>query len=63
MSKFKINYKEPETLEYKTVLREFHDTEYRGDVITAEEWAEDYAYSIADKGEYSIKRILKNRQE
>ena len=35
------------------VVKEFQDTEN----ISAYEWAEDYAYAIADKGTYYIEEI------
>ncbi len=48
--KFKITYIDADG-ETRAVTKEFEDSPG----VTAEEWAEDYAYSLADKGEYSVK--------
>ena len=59
MSKFKITYLNPERFEkdvdevLEEEICEFKDT---GE-ITAEEWAEDYAYGKSDKGEYVILKL------
>ena len=51
--KFKITYVDPETNDTESIVRDFVDSVD----ITAREWAEDYAYAIADKGPYTIKEI------
>lgn len=48
--RFRIDYKDPETQEDKTVYAEFHDTQ----TITARQWAEDYGYTLADKGYFTV---------
>ena len=50
--KFRIEYLDPEDQECKEVLGEFEDT--TDPDITAKEWAEDYAYGLADKGWYCV---------
>ncbi len=52
MTKFKIRYRNPETEEFNEVIKEFEDT--ANPDISAEEWAEDYAYAVSDKGDYNI---------
>lgn len=51
--KFIIHYRNPETLEECTEEIERVDTEG----MTADEWAEDYAYARADKGPYRIEAL------
>ena len=53
MKNFKIKYLDPKTEEYVTIHKSFETT---GE-LTAEDNAEDYAYSIADKGPYTITEI------
>ena len=54
MPTFKITYTDPEDENHTiTVTEEFHDTEN----VTALEWAEDYAYAVADKGFYEIEEL------
>lgn len=53
ITKFRIEYRDPETGENTTVDREFTGTAS----VSAREWAEDYAYSLADKGPYQITEI------
>jgi hypothetical protein len=50
---FRITYMCPEREELITVDKEFED----GTDITALEWAEDWAYSMADKGYYSVEEF------
>jgi len=72
--KFKITYIDPIIEEKKTVVMEFEDTPnaeikfHAKDKstfvnISAREWAEDYAYSLADKGWYNIEQLsMKGRK-
>lgn len=48
--RFRIEYNDPSTGERCSVDRTFED----GDGLSAKEWAEDYAYSRADKGWYRV---------
>lgn len=50
MARYKIEYAEPETGVMKTIETEQADC---GD-ITSRQWAEDLAYSLADKGYYKV---------
>ena len=53
---FKITYQPPGTEdedERKSVVMDFADTAG----VTAEEWAEDYAYTLADKGYHRVEKI------
>jgi hypothetical protein len=50
--RFEITYTDDEGVEQKQ-MASFVDTES----ITAREWAEDYAYNLADKGPYEIKEV------
>jgi hypothetical protein len=65
--KFKITYTNPDTGDTETSIRDFVDSP-KAKVesplfppyfvnITAREWAEDYAYAIADGGPYSIMEV------
>lgn len=64
---FEITYTDPDTQQTKVIEWEFFDTpnalaEVPGQEpytvnISAEEWAEDLAYSLANKGNYSVKKI------
>lgn len=65
---FEIRYTDPETGQEAVVVKEFEDSIYEnsnpniinGEIkvnITAEEWAEDYAYSLADKGPHSVREL------
>lgn len=56
MPLFQIKYEDPDTQEICTVEKVFKDSEGGGDIIAAE-WAEDYAYMMADKGWYEITLI------
>lgn len=47
---FVITYRDPKTGEDKTVEAEFE----AGGGLSALDWAEDYAYRLADKGQYTI---------
>lgn len=51
--RFKITYTNPETKELVTIEKDFDNSP----AVSAETWADDYAYSIADKGHYHIKEI------
>jgi hypothetical protein len=56
MAKFKITYQPlwtEDELDRKSVIMNFEDTAG----ITAEEWAEDYAYSLADKGYHKVEKL------
>lgn len=67
MAKFCITYRDPETQEKVSVEREFHDFVGRATLdgkpvgetmkITAREWAEDFGYTAADKGPYTVTEI------
>lgn len=68
MSKrFRITYRDPETGEQAQHIGEYADTPgvvAFGDgstrdvgTVTAREWAEDHAYSLADKGPYQVEEI------
>jgi hypothetical protein len=50
MAKFLIEYRDPTTEEWKQEMVEFLDSAS----IPAKEWAEDYAYTLADKGEHKV---------
>lgn len=52
---FRIEYRDPQTDEKIIVVKEFEDTE----TISAREWAEDWAYSAADKGASKIVEVVK----
>lgn len=47
---FNIYYVRPETGEDVVETKSFSDTE----TVSAKEWAEDYAYTVADKGPYEV---------
>jgi len=49
---FEITYTDPETQETITVNHAFEDS--KDPNISAREWAEDYAYSLADKGWHKV---------
>ena len=51
--KFEITYEDPDTLKDVIITAEFSDTP----TATAEFWAEDYAYSLADKGYHKVREI------
>ena len=51
---YKIVYKKPDTEEFTEVIKRFEDSED----ITAYQWAKDYAYSVSDKGDYTITEYL-----
>lgn len=58
MPRFKITYRDPETGEDATHVGEYEATPAETDrpdglrigAISARQWAEDHAYSLADKG-------------
>lgn len=51
--KFQITYKKPETEELVVVEKEFADSTH----VSAKEWAEDWAYAMADKGWFTVVEI------
>ena len=55
--KFEIAYEDPETRELITETKEFFPS--KNPDISAQMWAEDYAYGRADKGFYAIKEDIK----
>lgn len=64
MTAFKITYRDPETItadsegKLKSVVHDFSDTVIPGEMaISALEWAEDWAYTVADKGWYTIEEV------
>jgi hypothetical protein len=48
--RFLIKYKDPDTGETISIVEDFNDSEK----FPAKIWAEDLAYSLADKGWYSV---------
>lgn len=67
MTLFKIQYRDPETEEVRTEHHEFEDWSGRATLhgeptgptlhISAKEWAEDWAYTAADKGWYKVTEV------
>ncbi|QDP60529.1 MAG: hypothetical protein Unbinned338contig1000_22 [Prokaryotic dsDNA virus sp.] len=67
MALFLIKFENPETGEVESETKEFHDWTGRAEMggeevgpvisISAKEWAEDYAYTAADKGWHSVKLL------
>jgi hypothetical protein len=69
MTRFRIRYRDPESEEdeWRTRHCDFDDWTGRATLdgrevgpvmtITAREWAEDLAYSLADKGPYEIEEL------
>lgn len=56
--KFKITYMDPDVGEEVITIEEFEDYVMdNGGIITAEEWAEDFAYTAADKGYHKVEEI------
>jgi hypothetical protein len=53
IKEFEIRYTDPETGQEAVVVMEFEDTPK----ISAEEWAKDYAYMIADKGPHTVREL------
>lgn len=53
MARFRIDYLDPETREAQIVYSE-HEDSFEPMHITAREWAEDLAYTLADKGHYTV---------
>lgn len=53
IKRFLITYNDPETGERISVEKEFADSPN----VTAKEWAEDYAYSVADKGWNTVEEL------
>lgn len=51
---FIFKWIDPETEELRQEIKGFADTEG----ITAVEWAEDYAYTLADKGLYEVTELV-----
>ena len=52
--RFEIQYRDPETEETITVEKEFDDNPPE---FPAKLWAEDYAYTRADKGWYRVREL------
>lgn len=63
MAEFKIGYRDPGDGEYKTVYRSFDDTPATPThgAISASEWADDYAYALADKGPYTVTKMKESQ--
>jgi hypothetical protein len=68
MTTFHIEYFDPDTQKFETVEKEFTDspagvcpnTNFKYGAISAKEWAEDWAYSAADKRcDYKISEVKK----
>jgi hypothetical protein len=59
MKHFRVTYEDPETGNIKHVECSFEDTPSTQAVpsVSAEEWAEDYAYMLADKGPHTVEEI------
>lgn len=57
MTTFSIEYRDPETGELRQTEAEFSDTVD----VTAKIWAEDYAYTLADKGSYTVKEKVQSK--
>lgn len=55
MAKFLIIFDDPVTGAQKEEVVEFFDSHFPE--ISAKEWAEDYAYMLADKGRYQVTEI------
>lgn len=53
MPRFRIEYINPETNEAIKEVIEFEDTAS----VSAQEWAEDYAYTVADKGAHEVTQL------
>lgn len=53
---FEIEYTNPETGEREKTVKTFEAS--TNPTISAKEWAEDYAYTIADKGWYKVTEIV-----
>jgi hypothetical protein len=53
MPKFKIEYWDPKKEEYVEDVVEFEDTE----TVSADEWAEDAAYTAANKHWHQVTRL------
>lgn len=73
MPKFLIDYTDPESGEPKQHECEFEDWTGRASIggksfgpeqtITARQWAEDLAYSLADKGPFTVTEIISKDQQ
>lgn len=55
--KFRITYDDQENECVEEFEGEFTDSDGPEGFISARDWAEDYAYNLADKGWYRIKDI------
>lgn len=53
MTRFRIRYIHPETGEEAVHEGEWEATE----TVTAREWAEDFAYTLADKGSFTVTEL------
>lgn len=56
MTRFLIQYRDPETNEEKEVEQDFEDS-HDPHFISAKDWADDYGYMLADKGWYHITEL------
>ena len=56
---FRISWTDPETEEPETVEKWFEDSA----TVTAKEWAEDWAYTQADKGPNRVIEVPVAKQE
>lgn len=57
VKRFRISYDDQANECVEDVELDFYDTDGPEGFISAREWAEDYAYALADKGWYKIKEI------
>jgi hypothetical protein len=55
MAKFLIEYRDPVTGDWKQEMVKFSDSAN----ILAKDWAEDYAYTLADKDEHKVTEIVR----
>lgn len=58
--KFKIQYRDP--TDEDSWLTKYVEFSFAGG-IPARQWAEDYAYALADKGEYVIEKCAGTEEE
>lgn len=62
MTRLLITYTDPETGEPAEHIGDYVDTpDTEVGLITAREWAEDHAYTLADKGWFEIKELRVER--
>jgi hypothetical protein len=58
MVKFLIEYRDPLTGDWEQTMVKFPDSAN----IPAKDWAEDYAYTLADKGEHKVTEVVGNEK-